>query len=268
MKKSEQYGAVGTILFSIILVLILLFFGLSISKEEREEGIMVSFGDGLDGEGAEQAVVAPPVVTPPPPSRSSTPSNDDLMTQEDPSVALNAKREKERLRREQEEQRRLLEQQRQEEIRRQLEIERQRLAAAAERQRKIDEANARMSGAFGSGGNASSGTGTGSSGTGSTPGNPLGQGSSGGNTWSLTGRSLESAFYRPNYVSDSEGTVVVNITVDKSGTVIGATIGQGTDISDEALRKECIAAAKRLRFNTSSQSGNAVGRITYKFELK
>ena len=118
-----------------------------------------------------------------------------------------------------------------------------------------------MGGLFGKGGTGS-GTTTGNT----TQGNPAGSGSSGGNSWSLSGRSLNGSLVQPKYDNDVEGKVTVNIRVDASGVVIGATIGSPTTISDQATRNAALAAANGTRF--TGGSGAASGTITYNFRLK
>lgn len=271
MKKSELYGMIGSTITLLLLLILLLFIYLPGLKQPEEEGIMVSFGDAIDGSGMVQQPTTTPVATPPPPPSTppvsaTKPSNEDLMKQQDNSVALAEQRRKEQERREQQRQeQQRLEQQRLEQQR----IEQERLAAAraeAERKRKeqeaIDRANAAMSGTFGGGGNTGSGTTQGSG----TQGNPVGQGSSGGNSWSLSGRSLIGQLARPNYVNNVEGRITVNIRVDAAGNVIGATIGSPTNISDPETRNAAMEAARRTKF--SSSSGVSQGSITYNFVLR
>ena len=49
MKKSEIQSAIGTAIISGIILAILCLFGLSLSQEDMEEGVMISFGDNIDG---------------------------------------------------------------------------------------------------------------------------------------------------------------------------------------------------------------------------
>ena len=94
----------------------------------------------------------------------------------------------------------------------------------------------------------------------------MGQGSQGGNSWSLAGRSLIGTLYRPTYSGNQEGIIVVDIRVDASGKVTSATINTSkTNISDERLRKESVDAALKNKFSTGN--GPAMGSITYKFIL-
>ena len=247
MKKSELYASVGTVVVCGIVLAILLLFGFSISKKDIDEGLMVSFGEEIEGFGQSE-LVAPPTAVAPVVPPVSTPKNEDLMTQDDESVVLAAK-EKEKKRKEEERQRLLEEQRRQEQQR-----------IAAENQRKIDQAKA-AAGAFGKSPGAGSGNTTGEG----MQGNPAGSGSSGGHSWSLAGRSLNGGLPKPAYNGDEEGRVIVNIRVDRAGNVTDVSIASGTNISNKELRDASLQAAKRTKFTAGSDV--AMGTITYQFRL-
>ena len=141
---------------------------------------------------------------------------------------------------------------------------------AAEKKTKEDKARALAAGAFGKGG-TSSGSGLGRGSIGSTPGNPLGKsgGTSNGQSWSLSGRDLVGSIPKPAYVGNQEGVIIIIMTVDKNGNVIDTDIGKGTTISDEALRNECKASARRAKFSANPKAvGNQIGSITYRFKEK
>lgn len=98
-------------------------------------------------------------------------------------------------------------------------------------------------------------------GTGSTPGNQgdpdgstlspnYGEGGSGFGSARLTNRI---AVVKPK-VEDSgqaTGKVIVEIRVNKDGTIADAKIGRGTTIYDYKLRQKCLAAVNAARFNRS-----------------
>jgi len=247
MKKSELYASVGTVVVCGIVLAILLLFGFSISKKDIDEGLMVSFGEEIEGFGQSE-LVAPPTAVAPVVPPVSTPKNEDLMTQDDESVVLAAK-EKEKKRKEEEHQRLLEEQRRQEQQR-----------IAAENQRKIDQAKA-AAGAFGKSPGAGSGSTTGDA----MQGNPAGSGSSGGHSWSLAGRSLNGGLPKPAYNGDQEGRIIVNIRVDRAGNVTDVSIASGSNISNKELRDASLQAAKRTKFTAGSDV--AMGTITYQFRL-
>lgn len=271
MTKSETYGLIGTIVFNTLLILLLMYFGLSVTKEEiQEEGIEINFGDGIDGAPSfsetTEPSVAPnmPTPTPPAPSTSSEPS----ITQEDPSVAIAAK--------EKEKQKQKQEQLRQEQIRQ----EQQRLAEERARQeaeqKRIAEQEAKKAKAanlgnvFGKSAGNTTGSGVGGGGQGSTPGNPMGKGkgASNGNTWTLANRNLNSSIPRPAYRGEQEGRVVVGITVDPNGNVIATRINKGTTITDESIQNDCQTSAKKIKFSKSPDlvKNNVIGEIVYNFK--
>jgi TonB family protein len=249
MQKSDVYGVIGMIISCLLVFLLLWFVMMPNNVVEEEEGIIVSFGNAVDGGGMEETYVAEQPSTPSVPVPQRPNNREELLTQEDPSVAIaeQQKREQERLAREKIERERK-EQQRLEEIRR-------------KEQEAIDNANT-LTNVFGN--NAQQGSGNAS---GETPqGNPVGQGISGGNAWSLSGRSLIGNLATPSYNKNVEGKITVNIRVDDSGKVIGASIGSPSTISDKSIRDEAIKAALKTRF--SSGTGISAGTITYNFKLR
>ncbi|MBP8023042.1 MAG: TonB family protein [Paludibacter sp.] len=251
MKKSELYGSAGSMTFMVLLLLFLFLLFMPGTKMPEEEGIMVSFGDAIEGGGPMQEVQpeTKPVETSPPPASATKPVKQDLMTQDDNSLAIAEQKKKER------EAREAAERERKEQAR--IEAERKR-----KEQEAIDKANALMGGM---------GSNTGSTGSGSTSGNtsqgnPLGSGSSGGNSWSLNGRSLSGRLVQPSYNSNEEGRITVNIRVDANGNVTSASVGSPTNISSTELRNAAISAAKATKF--TSGNGVAAGTITYNFRLR
>lgn len=97
--------------------------------------------------------------------------------------------------------------------------------------------------------------------TGSTEGEPSAR---------LAGRSLMGNLPAPEYTVNLSGKVVVKISVDQYGTVIGATPGvSGTTVQDKTLWEAAKKAALKAKFNLSS-SAPAVqeGTITYIFRLR
>jgi len=271
VKKSTKYGIIGSALSCIMVLLILLFVvfpGIE-SLPKEEEGIIVSFGENLNGSGKTDKPTEIPTVTPPPvakPIKPEKPSKQDLMTQTDNSLAIaeQKKKDKEKERKLQAE----IEKQKERDRVQKAEIERKRAETerrVAEKKRKeqeaIDKANA-MNGMFGN--NNSNGSGTGSGDT--RQGNPAGKGVSGGNSWSLNGRSLTGRLVSPNYDRDVEGKITVNIRVDENGNVVSATIGSPTTISDAQTRNAASSAARNTRFTAGK--GVSTGIITYNFNLK
>ncbi len=250
MKKSEIYGLTGSIILTGLLILLLFIIVMPRLEQPKEEGIMVSFGDVEMGGGTTKTPSSEPAVQQPatPPPAAPKTVKQDVLTQNDNSFAIAEQKKKDKQEKE------ALERQRQEEIR----IANEKKRA---QQEAIDKANA-MNGLFGNSNSKGSGTGTGDG----RQGNPAGSGNSGGNSWSLNGRSLTGTLVSPSYDNDVEGRITVNIRVDENGAVISASIGSPTNISDAATRNAAISAAKRTRF--SSGNGVSTGSITYNFKLR
>nr|WP_321450777.1 energy transducer TonB [uncultured Carboxylicivirga sp.] len=295
--KNKRYGVIGTTVFHSLLLLFLIFFGLK-TLPKGEEGILVSFGDTVLGQGPEEPkeseavkqeqVTPPPVKTPEP--IQAEPEKEDIETQdydEAPVVKSEAqkkkeKEEKERLekeRKEREEQERIrkeeLERQRQEELERKRKEEEER-KRQEELDRQAAEARNKVKGAFGkgTGDNTSEGDtgGTGNQGqaTGGNSTNRTGSGlGNSGNGFDLSGRSLVGTLPLPTYRIQEEGIVVVNITVDKNGYVTAADVNlKGTNTMNKELRNRAIEAAKKAKFNSDKEAAAyQQGTITYHFVL-
>lgn len=255
--REEIGGIIGTILFTVLLFLFLLytFFNLSLPPQQLE-GIPVMFGVSEDAFG----YVEPPMseVDPVPniPEIPVPAPDQPLITQNtEPTIDVEAQRVEE------ERQARLAEERRQQQL--------------AEQRRREEEARSReinqqMSGLFGeSEGSRGNTEGTGTQGVTSgnaTQGSPSGTGGIG--SYDLGGRSLGSGgLVQPRYNVNDYGTVVVNITVDPTGNVIHAEIGRGTNTPSTSLRNEALRAARGTKFNAINSANNQQGTITYRFNL-
>lgn len=257
IEREKIGGIIGTTIFAVLLLLVLLFSYFTIASPPEElEGIPVMFGSVEDAGGFMEPQMNEVLPTPPQqPIPQNTP-NEPLITQNtEPSINVEAQREEERRRAQLAEQRRLQEE-------------------AARRQREEEakkrEINQQMSGLFGEGSGSrgnTEGTGTQGVSTGnSSQGAPTGTGGIG--SYNLGGRSLgRGGLVQPRYTVNDYGTVVVNITVDPAGNVIHTEIGQGTNTPSSALRSEAMRAAKSTKFNSINSANNQKGTITYRFNL-
>jgi len=257
-EKPKIYGAVGSAIACGIVLLLLFLIYMPIHAKE-DEGIMISFGDSDFGAGfgdfpssssAGQPAYKPTVT-------------EDITQNYEESLVIAEQKRKEREQREEAEN-----------------LRREQERIAREQQQAIDRAN-EIGGLFGSGGTGGSG-GVGGNGSGAgitqgigsgyttgdgKQGNPLGQGSQGGNSWSLDGRSLNGDLVKPTYNLNKEGAVVVEIRVDKTGKVISTKAPAiGTTIPEAELHRAAEKAALATRF--SPGKNEAVGTITYNFRLK
>ena len=247
-KKTERHiwAAVGTFLFMLLVLLLLWLIRLSAVVPEQEEGIELAFVEEMPDTGGypsdapnpspvpEDAPAAPaaPAVTQPTPT---TPP-EHIVSEEETLAIERARKEKE---------------------------ERE----AAERARKQKEAEAiakanAMSSLFGNTGNNAQ-TGSGSQGAGQK-GNPVGHGSSGGNSWNLSGRGIKGTLPKPANTFNQEGRVIIEIRVNAAGNVISATIKGGT-ISDKQTQQLALDAAYKAKFTEGDH--DQIGTITYNFKF-
>ena len=105
-------------------------------------------------------------------------------------------------------------------------------------------------------------------GTGGGSGTGTGTDSGSGISLNLEGRS-PSYLKKPLYKGQSEGKVVVEITVDKNGKVTSARPGvSGSTILDEDLLQVAKDAALQSTFNPKPDATVQKGRITYRFMLQ
>ena len=254
-KKQERHtvATIGTILFLLIVGLLLWFVRLHAVAPEQAEGIEIAFmdeepveeelipaaGDAAYAEEPTDAAPAAPAAPAEEIATSPTPSTppEPIVSEEETLTLERARKEKE---------------------------ERE----AAERARKQKEAEAiAKANQFGSlfgktGGTNTGGTGT-SQGSGQK-GNPVGHGSSGGNSWSLSGRGIKGTLPQPANTFSQEGQVIVTIRVNAAGDVISATI-KGGNISDKATQQLALEAARKAKFTEGDH--DQIGTITYNFKF-
>lgn len=273
LRQAQIIGSIGTAVFVILLLLLLLLVKMrhdiidppvnQVEVEMDMGDLGGTFGDGADGTPAPE-VTTPPVEPITAPTPKPAPPAEPVITQEDPSVvAARAEKKKAEEKRRQElaaekaakaaEQARIAAEQK----------------AAAEKKAKEDKARALTAGAFGKGGTSTSGNGPGGGGSGKISGNSMGKGSgtSNGHKWNLSGRDIVGSIPTPAYVGDQEGVIIVTITVDKMGNVIGTDIGKGSTITNQAMRDECKAKARKIKFTANPKAvGNQIGSIIYRFK--
>jgi len=303
--SEHKTGLIGTIVTHAVILALLLFFGFFTKLPlPEEEGILVNFGDSETGLGLEEPAPgeAAPIAnqeekqavaqTPPPPAQKKvkTPvEKEALLTQDlEKTVAMESAKEakkikdleKEKIRKEKQE---LAEAERLQkaELVRQKKEEDQRLAFAAAQQQKAGEINSRAKNAFGGGGKGAADSKSTSQGVTFGPGNqgdPKGSanvdkygpggGIGNGVSASLDGRTATS-LPKPYYPGNEEGVVVVQVSVDKTGTVIKAEAGvKGSNTVNPELIAAAKKAALQARFNIDQNApAFQVGSITYRFRL-
>jgi TonB family protein len=273
-KKSEIYGAMGSIITGILLILLLLLLKFEHSKIVQPDQLPLALSEieyayqglaraGVAGQKAGEssyfrpendavlATIKPKTLSPP---NYATQNIENTIAMER-AKAEEQRREAEALE--------LIKKQ-------QAEAERQRILA--EQKAKADKAKEQMSGQFVSGNNTntegstqSKSKSTSNNGGDAYDNNPVGSGSSNGHSWSLAGRRIASNIPKPMYNKNEEGKITINIRVDEQGKVISAVIGQPTTISSEELRNSTLQSAKQVKF--SAGNGNTTGTLTYYFKL-
>lgn len=267
--KQQLQGALGTILFHLIVLLILLLVGVEMPPQEQEAGVSVIMGNvekASDGYRYTEVKVAPEpsrVMPAPAPSKVEEP----VITQKDePTVevpdAKESSKEKPKPKTPQEE---AAERAAQEAERRRLEAERiareasERMANAFSKNAKNKGAGEEQTEAEGSAGSPESVQTTG-----------ITKGMGGYGSFDLSGRSLagNGELPRPEYNVQDEGRVVVNITVNPEGRVISTSINQRTNTVNPSLRQAALKAAAKAQFNAVGGVNNQMGTITYYFKLK
>lgn len=257
MEKSKIYGIAGAVVFSLLTFLILwLVYMPERLMPTEEEGIVVSFGNDMEGMGFGEMIAGMDETLAPRAEPQPT-EQQEWLTQERVETLVIPKQQPDKSTRKSpssEERERSLRQQQQREV-----------SATAEAQRR-QEATMRSENLIGSAFGNSESTGSGDTDSDTKQGNPAGSGVSEGHGWSLAGRSLVGVLATPAYTSNVEGRITVNIRVDADGKVTGVTIGSPTNISDVQTRNASLAAARSTRF--SNGSGISVGTITYNFRLR
>lgn len=240
MRKSEKYAWLGTVI-TLISAGFIMFYVLMPSIEKTEEGgIMISFGNADDGAGfdSKQASAKETKKEPEPIKK------EDLLTQKDKSVVIpETKKEKKT------------------ETTPKPKPDNTKVEQQKKEQQATQQANDLIGGSFGS----SKSTGSGNTNSGGQAGNPVGKGTEGGNSWSLSGRNLNGSMPKPDYNQNEEGFITVEIKVDANGNVTDASIKRA-NITSATLRSEALSAARRTKF--TSGTGVQVGTITYNFKLR
>ena len=253
-KKGKYIGLAGALLVHVVVIALLILVGFTLPEQSEEGGVPVMMGETPDAWGAADPSLVE-VETMPEEAAPEMPeeAEQEMLTQEDEeTVAIKPKAEEKKK-----------EVKKPEKSAAEKAEEARKLAAEkAERERKAAEeaARKRVAGAFGKG--AQMGSKGATEGTG-VQGSPTGNSSEG-----ATAGTGEGGLPRPVYNVQDEGKVVVTITVNPAGQVIGTSINRQTNTVNPALRKAAEDAAEKARFNTVSGLSNQTGTITYYFNLK
>lgn len=306
LTRSQKSGLFSTVVFHATLLLILFYLGFTVPNQApAEEGLLVDFGNSLNGFGTEEPSAAvsenaknkiqeslPESQTPLQPShkvknKPAANESDEIFTQDlEKTAAIVARKKADEKKKKELQEERNLKQQLDEQRREEKLQEEQELA---ENKRKAQEAqmigaiNSRAKNAFGGGktvnGSQSKGQGItyGDGNMGSpngTPGvNRYGQGGGIGNgqgvSFNLSGRSAQS-LPKPQFPGNESAIVVVEVTVDKFGKVSKALPGiKGSNTVNPDLLEAARKAAMSASFNRDDNApAFQKGSITYRFILQ
>lgn len=283
-QKNKRYGVIISSIFHTLLIILLLIPLLTYpDPPPGQEGILVNLGIPDIGQGDENAGPSQPVteqesepeVEPTPtkerevqkPTKTDPAPQKDVVRTEDPdAVALREQQKREQAERDRQE--------REAEARRQAEAEARRKAAEEEARKKAeaDKLKDQIGGLFGDGKGKGN---TGKQGNQGDPGGDpnasklegisTGSGSVGGGL-SDRGVSRRGPGVQDN--SQSVGSAVISVCVDKDGNVVSAEFTQkGSTISDGSLRSKAIADAKQWKFGKGDVDKQC-GTITYRFKVQ
>ena len=244
--KNKRAAIIGTVLFHIAIVLVLVFTGLTPPIPPRPEiGVEVNLGNSDDGMGEKQTKNPSENVSTPPPTPQNITKPENVVTQDQvKTVKVNDQVKTE--------------------------------TKTQPKTEPVKEPVIDKSKLFDKNRFKKKGGSEGKTGKAGDQGRPDGSpdaksyvGSHGtGVSFSLVGRVGKSLPKPPKEYSEA-GTVVVSIRVNKSGVVISAVVKEkGTDTPNTQLRKLAIKAAKASLFDAKPDAPEVqVGTIEYVFEI-
>ncbi len=278
MKRSKVTGIVGTAVLHLLLLALLLWIAIRSPQPQEEGGVPVMLGSAelSRGDADPYALTDVDILPASPAAEASepealpeTPPAEEIMTQaEEETVAIP---KKEAVKAEKEAPR----PKEKAEAGRRAEAEKARAEQQAAAEKAAAEAASKtIAGAFGKGTRmGDKGAGDAGAGAAGSPAGNAAEGKSSGEggygTFDLNGRSLGSGgLPMPVYNVQDEGRVVVTITVNPAGQVVGTSINKRTNTVNAALRRAAEEAARKARFNSVDGVNNQTGTITYYFKLK
>lgn len=254
MNRDKYKGIIGTVVFHAALLFILILLGFSTSLPlPGEEGVEVNLGNSEEGIGDIQPERPAEAITKTTPSPKQQAEDDDAVatqdTEEAPAIAKNKVKEKKTEKLTEKEQ---------------VKEEPQVNPAALYKGKSKKSGEEGSQGITGNEGDQGNPNGTPDS------DNYKGLGGSGdGLSYSLAGRSPK-YLPKPSSHFTENGTVVVQISVDRYGKVSKATaIDKGSNTTDGTLRNLAEQAARMAIFNANPGAAEVQrGTITYHFVVK
>ncbi len=282
-KKNKASGIIGTILFHLGALLLLLFLALRTPLPlPGEEGVIVNLGYDETGMGEDQRDQAAPAEVKPQPATAQPNEPDDEYIVQDveeapaitPKKTEPKKKEKEIVKPEPEPVKEVVKPEPEPEP-----VIPQPDPKAMYKGKSTSTTEGGQEGQTGEPGDQGDPSGTAGSniykgksgigegtGEGSGSGTGPGDGTGDGISFSLGGRGSLSLF-KPAYDSKEQGKVVVTIKVDRKGNVVSAVSGaKGTNVSDQTLWQLAKDAALKSRFKEDPDAPEMqMGTITYNF---
>ena len=263
-EKNKLTGIIGTILFHIGVLMLLIFLALRTPLPlPGEEGVMVNLGYDETGMNAEQREQPAPAETKPQPQpQQQEPEEEKYITQDIEEAPAIEKKKEEPKKKEPE---KVVPKPKPEPVEEITEPEpepqpqvNQRAMYKGKSTTSTDGGQEGITGQPGDQGNPNG-----------TPGVPNYDGNGGegdGISYSLGGRGSV-VLHKPSYDSREQGKVVVTIKVDRQGNVTSAVSGaKGTNVSDQKLWGLAKDAALRSKFSPDPNAPDSqVGTITYNF---
>ena len=269
-----------------MVLVLLIVLGFSVPPPpDTEEGILVNFGTDETGFGMIEPSPPPSreEASVPLPAESPVKANDEPLITQDTEEAPEVKKvdpeaEKRKLEQIESDKRRRAELEAERIRKEQEDIERKRIEAEQKRQADIMNrtkdalAGSKNTGTSSTSEGVAGGQGNQGSATGSVDSKNRGEGSGLGDkgvSYDLTGRGVQ-RLPLPEYKSQGEGRVVVEVSVDRSGKVTQAVPGfKGSNTLDEYLLKVAKEAALKAQFDVKPDAPFIQkGTITYNFKLK
>lgn len=254
--RHKYKGIIGTALFHLAILLLLIFFGFSTPLPlPGEEGVEINLGSSHEGSGTIQP--KKPVAerkTPPPPKPQPKEVKEEIVTQDtEPAPAVEETKTEKPVEK-------AIEETKQEEIVK----EEPKVNPNALYKGKSKEAKEEGEGITDKEGDQGKPSGSADSKS------YIGTGGFGnGPSVSLSGR-VPTFLPSPSKNFQENGTVVVQITVDKYGKVVTAkAIDKGSNTTNSTLRRLAENAAKKAVFNANMSAAEIQrGTITYHFVVK
>jgi TonB family protein len=272
-KKRKRTALLITIGFHVLITILFLLFGLKQPVPlPEEQGASVEFGWDADASGALVAgsdiAPTPSENTPIPDAQPEETPDEEVATDEESDIAIPPKKEEPKPKTEKPKEPTTPK----DPVKPKEETKpKEDTKPKEEPKPQINQALSDALGQIGKGG-GTKGDGKGE-GTQGNPQGTTGTGSlgAGNGSWELSGRSMMPGYGTKISTTDEEGTVVLNITVDRNGKVTNATpnLKESTTTSQKLINLAIKDAINNFRFNTDANASiEQRGKIRYVFKLQ